>query len=108
MMPINNIIPHRSVTQSINFNKVLAGRFSNKKITLPLNGRTPYIQFKHVQGISHPGKSGYSISKLQMIDNLIENLLVETKKLPAAHRQIMKYVGNFIPSGPGQKLNLLL
>lgn len=107
MTSVQNTVSSRAF-QSIHLNSLLSGKFANKKLTLPLNGKTPYIQFKHVQGIHSTGKSGYSIPKLQLLDNLIEHLTASGSPQSISAGNNADLYRRQFPVLPGQKLNLMV
>lgn len=107
MTSVQNTVSSRAF-QSIHLNSLLSGKFSNRKLTLPLNGKTPYIQFKHVQGIHSTGDTGYSIPKLQLLDNLIEYLTASGSPVSIPAGNNIELFRTSAGSPPGQKLNLLV
>lgn len=52
---------------------LLRARYSAGRLSLPLE-QNLFMRFKHVTGIPSPDGSGFSVSKLQLLDTLIEAL----------------------------------
>jgi len=61
---------------------IMRGRFLGGKVSVPVRNYTPFAHFKHVEGVPSSSESGYSISRLQVLDTLIERL-VQLKKQDA-------------------------
>ena len=64
-----------SVNRTIPISNLLRARFSPGRIALPVRNQAIYARFKYVQGVpaSMEGQ-GFSISRLRMLDNLIDRL----------------------------------
>ena len=60
--------------RSVQLANILRAQYSSGKISLPLDGGL-YARFKHVQGVPARSTAGYSLSKLQMIDLMVERLV---------------------------------
>lgn len=60
--------------RSVHLGSILRAQTSAGRISLPVNGGF-YTRFKHVQGIPSRSDHGYSLSKLQMIDLMVERLV---------------------------------
>ncbi len=52
---------------------LLRARYSSSRLSLPLE-QNLFMRFKHVTGVPSPDGSGFSVSKLQLLDTLIEAL----------------------------------
>ena len=52
---------------------LLRARYSADRLSLPLE-QNLFIRFKHVTGVPSPNGEGFSVSKLQILDTLIEAL----------------------------------
>jgi len=52
---------------------LLRARYSADRLSLPLE-QNLFMRFKHVTGIPSPNGEGFSVSKLQLLDTLIEAL----------------------------------
>lgn len=63
-----------SAGRSVQLANILRAQYSSGKISLPLDGGL-YARFKHVQGVPAGSNAGYSLSKLQMIDLMVERLV---------------------------------
>lgn len=60
---------------TINLSSILRAQYSSGKVALPVDGAI-YARFRHVQGVpSVGGRVGYSVSKLQVIDLLVDRLV---------------------------------
>lgn len=62
-----------SAARSIQLSSILRAQYSSGKISFPIDGGL-YARFKHVQGVPSASGGGYSLSKLQMIDLMVERL----------------------------------
>ena len=60
--------------RSVQLASILRAQYSSAKVTLPIDGGL-YARFKHVQGIPSGASGGYSLSKLQMIDLMVDRLV---------------------------------
>lgn len=60
--------------RSVQLTSILRAQYASGKISLPVDGGL-YARFKHVQGVPAGSSSGYSLSKLQMIDIMVERLV---------------------------------
>ncbi len=61
--------------QAVQLTSILRARFTKTPISLPLAADAMYARFKHVQGVpTGTSTEGYSLTKLQMLDALIERL----------------------------------
>ncbi|MFW5684218.1 MAG: hypothetical protein ACOC1I_05155 [Spirochaetota bacterium] len=60
--------------RSVHLASILRAQYSSGKISLPIDGGL-YARFRHVQGVPSTSSGGYSISKLQMIDLMVERLV---------------------------------
>lgn len=70
-----NGIQAQSAGRSLQLVSILRAQYSSGKISLPLDGGL-YARLKHVQGIpSHTGRAGFSLTKLQMIDLMVDRLV---------------------------------
>ncbi len=52
---------------------LLRARYSAERLSLPLE-QNLFMRFKHVTGVPSPDGSGFSVSRLQLLDTLIEAL----------------------------------
>lgn len=69
--------------RSVQLNSILRAQYAAGKISLPIDGGV-YARFKHVQGVPSNGDGGYSLSKLQMIDIMVERLVrLSNREAPA-------------------------
>jgi hypothetical protein len=63
------------VNRTVHLSNIIRAQYAQGRISLPQNGGL-YTRFKHVQGVpSGQSGAGYSISKLRMIDLLVERLV---------------------------------
>ena len=60
--------------RSVQLASILRAQYASGKISLPIDGGL-YARFKHVQGVPSASTPGYSLSKLQMIDLMVERLV---------------------------------
>ena len=80
-----NIAANNTVNRTIHLSSIIRAQYASGRISLPQNGGL-YSRFKHIQGVpSSSSASGYSVNKLQMIDQLIDRL-VELKGAAAGVR----------------------
>ncbi len=64
-----------SVHRTIPITNLLRAQFSPGRIALPVQNQAIYARFKHVQGVPALSEGqGFSISRLRMLDNLIDRL----------------------------------
>lgn len=62
------------LNRTLSLSSILRAKYSNQRIALPVNRREYlYANFKHISGVPSEG-SGYSLSKLRILDILIERL----------------------------------
>jgi hypothetical protein len=73
-----------NVNRTVHLSNIIRAQYSPGRISLPQNGGL-YARFKHVQGVpSTATDGGYSVSKLRMIDLLVERLVeLKGKSVPA-------------------------
>lgn len=70
-----SISTQNTVNRTVHLSNIIRAQYSTGKIVLPQNGGL-YIRFKHIRGIpAQTAGGGYSVSKLQMIDLLVERLI---------------------------------
>ena len=70
-----SIATHNTVNRTVHLSSIIRAQYSTGRIMLPQNGGL-YSRFKHVQGVpAQTPHGGYSVSKLQMIDLLVERLV---------------------------------
>ena len=70
-----NVVTHNTVNRTVHLSSIIRAQYAPGKITLPQNGGF-YTRFKHIQGVpARSAEGGYSVSKLQMIDLLVERLV---------------------------------
>ncbi|MFW5684464.1 MAG: hypothetical protein ACOC1I_06400 [Spirochaetota bacterium] len=60
--------------RSVQLASIIRAQYSSGKISFPVDGGL-YARFKHIQGVPAQGTGGYSLSKLQMIDLMVERLV---------------------------------
>lgn len=60
--------------RSIQLASILRAQYSSGKVSLPVDGGS-YARFRHVQGVPGGADGGYSLTKLQMIDLMVERLV---------------------------------
>jgi hypothetical protein len=60
--------------RSVHLTSILRAQYASGKISLPVDSGL-YARFKHVQGVPSGSDGGYSLSKLQMIDIMVERLV---------------------------------
>lgn len=63
-----------NVAHTVNLSSILRAQYSGAKLALPIDGGL-YARLKHVQGIPSGGSGGFSFTKLQMIDLMVERLV---------------------------------
>lgn len=69
------IAAHDTVNRTVHLSSIIRAQYSTGRIALPQNGGL-YSRFKHIQGVpAQSSDGGYSVSKLQMIDQLVERLV---------------------------------
>ncbi len=69
------IATHNTVNRTVHLSSIIRAQYSTGRIVLPQDGGL-YSRFKHVQGVpAEAAGGGYSVSKLQMIDLLVERLV---------------------------------
>ena len=61
-------------SRSIQLASILRAQYSSGKVSLPVNGGV-YARFRHVQGVPGSAEGGFTLSKLQMIDIMVERLV---------------------------------
>ena len=70
-----SIASQSTVNRTVHLSSIIRAQYAPGKIALPQNGGL-YSRFKHVQGVpALSSGGGYSVSKLQMIDLLVERLV---------------------------------
>ncbi|MBU8913545.1 MAG: hypothetical protein KOO61_05930 [Spirochaetales bacterium] len=70
-----SIATHNTVNRTIHLSNIIRAQYAQGKIALPQSGGL-YSRFKHIQGVpAQAVGGGYSVSKLQMIDLLVERLI---------------------------------
>lgn len=69
------ITQNATLNRTVHLSNIIRAQYASGRISLPQEGGLA-ARFKHVQGVpaSGPG-AGYSVSKLQMIDILVERLV---------------------------------
>ena len=65
-----------SVSKSLNVTNLIRAQYSSGRISLPVNrNQSLYARFKHIWGFPAVNQEeGFSLSKLRVLDNLIERL----------------------------------
>lgn len=72
---VDSISAVQTSRQAVQLTSILRARFTNSPVSLPLAAEGVYARFKHVQGVpTGTSSEGYSLTKLQMLDALIERL----------------------------------
>lgn len=70
-----------TINSTIHLSNLIRAQYSPGRIALPTSAGM-YTRFKHVQGVpAQVAGAGYSVSKLQMIDLLVDRL-VQLKRQP--------------------------
>jgi len=70
-----SIAAHNTVNRTVHLSNIIRAQYASGKIALPQNGGL-YSRFKHIQGIpANSSDGGFSVSKLRMIDLLVERLV---------------------------------
>jgi hypothetical protein len=72
---VAGISAYSAINRTIHLSNIIRAQYATGRIAMPVSGGM-YARLKHVQGIpaQTPG-GGYSISKLRMIDVLVERLV---------------------------------
>lgn len=84
--------------RSVQLNNILRAQYATGKISLPIDGGV-YARFKHVQGVPTNGGGGYSLSKLQMIDIMVERLVrLSNREAPAIRAESESEAGALLDS----------
>ena len=60
---------------TLNLSQVIRPQVSGGKIALPVNHFSVYAQFKHIEAVPASGGAGYPISKVRILDILIDRLV---------------------------------
>ena len=64
-----------TINNTIHLSNLIRAQYSPGRIALPTSGAM-YTRLKHVQGVpTHTPDGGYSVSKLRMIDTLVDRLI---------------------------------
>ena len=63
-----------AISRNVPVSNLIRAQFSSGKITLPLRGNF-YTSLTHVKGIPSSDAGGYSLSKLQLIDVMVDRLV---------------------------------
>ena len=72
---MSSISTHNTINRTVHLSNIIRAQYATGRIALPQNGGL-YARFKHVQGVpAQRADGGYSISKLKMIDMLVERLV---------------------------------
>ncbi len=71
---MNGITAATSPARAIQLSSILRAQYSSGKVALPVDGGV-YARFRHVQGVPEAGQGGFSLTKLQMIDMMVERLV---------------------------------
>ena len=70
-----SVATQNTVNRTVHLSNIIRAQYSTGRIALPQNGGL-YARFKHIQGVpAQAAGGGYSVSKLQMIDLLVERLI---------------------------------
>ncbi|TVR05260.1 MAG: hypothetical protein EA403_03250 [Spirochaetaceae bacterium] len=74
-----------SLTRNIALSNLLRARTSPGRVSVPLQGSVNYMRLKHVQGVpASEGNSGFSLSRLRMLDTMIDRLEKGARATPEA------------------------
>jgi hypothetical protein len=69
------IAAHSSINRTVHLSNIIRAQYAPGRIALPVSGGV-YARLKHVQGVpAQTGDGGFSISKLRMIDILVDHLV---------------------------------
>ena len=71
---MDGILTQNPPGSSVHLSSILRAQYSSSKLALPVDSGV-HARLKHVQGIPSPGGGGYSLTKLQMIDLMVERLV---------------------------------
>jgi hypothetical protein len=63
-----------AISRNVPVSNLIRAQFSSGKITLPLRGNL-YTSFTHVKGVPSRDAGAYSLSKLQLIDVMVDRLV---------------------------------
>ncbi len=63
-----------AVTRNVPVSSLVRAQFASGKVALPLRGGV-YTSLEHVKGVPSRDDGGYSISKLQLIDIMVDRLV---------------------------------
>lgn len=63
-----------AISRNVQLSNLVCAQFSTGKIALPLRGNL-YTSFDHVKGVPSGDAAAYSISKLQLIDLMVDRLV---------------------------------
>lgn len=68
-------VQNTTLNRTVHLSNIIRAQYATGRITLPQDGGLA-ARFKHVQGVPATGPGGgYPVSKLQMIDMLVERLV---------------------------------
>jgi len=69
------IAAHSSINRTVHLSNLIRAQYAPGRIALPVSGGV-YARLKHVQGVpAQTADGGFSISKLRMIDILVDHLV---------------------------------
>lgn len=69
------IAAHSSINRTVHLSNIIRAQYATGRIALPVKSGV-YARLKHVQGIpAQTAEGGFSISKLRMIDILVDHLV---------------------------------
>ncbi|MFP4549433.1 MAG: hypothetical protein ACLFNT_01400 [Spirochaetales bacterium] len=63
-----------SISRNVHLSNILRAQYASGKVALPLRSGV-YASFQHVKGVRSLGEGGYSLSKLQMMDLMIDRIV---------------------------------
>jgi hypothetical protein len=63
-----------SISRNVHLSNILRAQYASGKVSLPLRNGV-YASLQHVQGVRATGEGGYSLSKLQMMDLMIDRIV---------------------------------
>ena len=70
-----SITAYSSINRTVHLSNIIRAQYAPGRIALPVSGGV-YARLKHVQGVpAQSAEGGYSISKLRMIDILVDRLV---------------------------------
>lgn len=68
--------------QYVNLSSMLRSSYAGGKVAVPVSNYSGFAQFKHIEGVPASDGPGFTISRLEVLDALIEHL-VKTRETQA-------------------------